>query len=165
MLRLHLMILDALNANRLERAVPDMQGDGHAQDTAHLQLLQQGGRKVQAGRRRRNRPTVASKHGLVTLAVKGRIAALKAADPDNKAPIPVDLVTASASGLDPHISPAAADYQVGRVAKVRGLDSNAVRELVVKFTEKPQLGVLGDPRVNVLELNLALDELSRTKTQ
>jgi len=90
-------------------------------------------------------------------AVKDRIAALRTADPDNKAPVPVDLVTASASGLDPHISPAAAEYQVGRVARTRGLDPQAVRTLVAKYTEARQLGVLGDARVNVLELNLALD--------
>jgi len=90
-------------------------------------------------------------------AVKDRITALRATDPDNKAPVPADLVTASASGLDPHISPAAAEYQVGRVARARGLDPQAVRTLVAKYTEGRQLGVLGEARVNVLELNLALD--------
>jgi potassium-transporting ATPase KdpC subunit len=94
--------------------------------------------------------------------VKGRIAALKAADPDNAAPIPVDLVTASASGLDPHISPAAADYQVTRVAHVRGLPPKEVRRLVSENTEKRQFGLLGEPRVNVLKLNLALDRLPRS---
>jgi K+-transporting ATPase ATPase C chain len=90
-------------------------------------------------------------------AVKGRIDALKAADPDNTLPIPVDLVTASASGLDPHITPAAAEYQVQRVARERKLAPDAVRVLVAKATEGRQLGVFGEPRVNVLALNLALD--------
>jgi K+-transporting ATPase ATPase C chain len=91
------------------------------------------------------------------MAVRDRIAALQAADPENRAPIPVDLVTASASGLDPHISPAAAEYQVARVARERGASVDAVRALVARATEGRTFGVLGEPRVNVLELNLALD--------
>jgi K+-transporting ATPase ATPase C chain len=90
-------------------------------------------------------------------AVKGRIEALKAADPTNSAPIPADLVTASASGLDPHISPAAAEYQVMRVARLRGLPPKEVRRLVAEHTAGRQIGFLGEPRVNVLQLNLALD--------
>jgi len=94
-------------------------------------------------------------------AVTARVKALRDADPDNKAGVPVDLVTASASGLDPHISVAAAEYQANRVARTRNLDPSKVRALVAENTEGRQLGVLGEPRVNVLRLNLALDALSQ----
>lgn len=91
-------------------------------------------------------------------AVKKRIQDLKAADSLNTQPIPVDLVTASSSGLDPHISVAAALYQLPRVARIRNLNQNQVRSMVAQYTEGRQLGFLGEPRVNVLKLNLALDE-------
>jgi K+-transporting ATPase ATPase C chain len=93
----------------------------------------------------------------LTEAVKQRIAALRAADPGNKAPVPVDLVTASGSGLDPEISPAAAQYQLARVARARGLSPARVQALVHACTRSRQFGLLGEPRVNVLQLNLALD--------
>jgi potassium-transporting ATPase KdpC subunit len=93
----------------------------------------------------------------LTDAVKQRIAALRTADPGNTAPVPVDLVTASASGLDPEISPAAAQYQLERVAKARGLSTSQVQALLNEYTSGRQLGVFGEPRVNVLQLNLALD--------
>jgi len=90
-------------------------------------------------------------------AVKGRIEALKAADPGNSQPIPADLVNASASGLDPHISPAAAAYQAERIARTRHLDPTVVNALIEQYTEGRQWDVFGEPRVNVLALNLALD--------
>ncbi len=92
-------------------------------------------------------------------AVKARVKALQSADPGNSSPIPVDLVTSSGSGLDPHISPAAALYQAGRVARVRGISEEKVLSLVEQYTEPRQWGFLGEPRVNVLALNLALDHL------
>ncbi len=94
-------------------------------------------------------------------AVKARIEALRAADPGNPRPVPIDLVTASASGLDPHISPAAADYQVERVARSRQLDPQTVRQLIAQYSEGPDLGVFGETRVHVLRLNLALDAIKR----
>jgi K+-transporting ATPase ATPase C chain len=94
-------------------------------------------------------------------AVKDRITVLRAADPDNVQAVPADLVTASGSGLDPHISPAAAEYQLARVARARGLDESQVRKLVAAATEGRTFAVLGEPRVNVLKLNLALDAVKQ----
>ena len=95
----------------------------------------------------------------LTQAVKDRVQALRDADPGNTAAVPVDLVTASASGLDPHLSPAAAEYQVARVARLRGLPVDKLQALVAQNTEDPLWGLLGEPRVNVLQLNLALEAL------
>jgi len=92
-------------------------------------------------------------------AVNARLDALRQADPDNRAPVPVDLVTASGSGLDPDITPAAAQYQLARVARLRGVAEARVAELIAQATTGRQLGVLGEPRVNVLRLNLALESL------
>jgi potassium-transporting ATPase KdpC subunit len=92
-------------------------------------------------------------------AVRTRVAALRAADAGNAAPVPIDLVTASASGLDPEISVAAANYQSARVARARGLPAERVQALIARHSEGRLLGVIGEPRVNVLELNLALDAL------
>lgn len=94
-------------------------------------------------------------------AVQARIAALRAADPGNTAPVPVDLVTASASGLDPEISRAGADYQAARVARARGLPLAQVQALVERHSQTPWMGFLGEPRVHVLQLNLALDQVTQ----
>ena len=96
----------------------------------------------------------------LTDAIKGRVEALRAADPDNKAPVPVDLVTTSASGLDPEISVAAAHYQAGRVARLRGLSPAVIDDLIARHTQERLFGLLGEPRVNVLDMNL---ELQHTK--
>ena len=96
-------------------------------------------------------------------AIKGRVQALRDADPDLKGPIPVDLITASGSGLDPEISPASAERQVRRVAKARGVSEEKIKELVTKHSLGRQLGILGEPRVNVLPLNLELDKVVPTK--
>lgn len=97
----------------------------------------------------------------LTDGLKARVAALRSADPGNTAPVPLELVTASASGLDPDISPAAAHFQAERVARARGLEPQRVRQWIERFTQARTLGLLGQPRVNVLQLNLALDEEPR----
>src|SRR4051794_14193515 len=94
-------------------------------------------------------------------AITARVKALRDADRGNTAPVPVDLVTASGSGLDPHISPASAQYQVNRVARAQGMEASSVQGLVNQYTEGRQFGILGEPRVNVLKLNLALDALRK----
>lgn len=91
-------------------------------------------------------------------AVQGRIKSLKASDPGNSAPVPVDLVTASASGLDPHITPAAAYYQVPRIARARGLSETAVKNVIQQHTQNRLFGIIGEPVVNVLEVNLSLNQ-------
>jgi K+-transporting ATPase ATPase C chain len=98
----------------------------------------------------------------LTNSIKDRVAALRATDPSATGPVPIDLVTTSASGLDPHITPAAAAYQVNRVAQARSLSADRIRDLVAQYTEGRQLGFLGEARVNVLRLNLALDSLATT---
>ncbi len=97
-------------------------------------------------------------------AVQGRIEALHKADPINTAPVPIDLVTTSASGLDPNITPAAAKYQVGRIAAVRGLTVAQVQALIDQATSERQLGLFGERRVNVLQVNMALDRLTHAPT-
>jgi K+-transporting ATPase ATPase C chain len=103
--------------------------------------------------------TIAPSNPALTDQVAARIAALHAADPANTQPIPVDLVTASGSGLDPHITLAAAEYQVERVAQVRGLETAVLHQLITEYTEGRTFGLLGESRINVLKLNLALDAL------
>ncbi len=93
--------------------------------------------------------------------VKARAEKLKSADPQNRAELPVDLITASGSGLDPDISPVAAEYQIPRIAKARNINENEIRTLVAGYAQNRQLGILGEPRINVLELNLALDALEK----
>jgi len=99
----------------------------------------------------------------LTAAVKGRVDALHAADPDNTSPVPVDLVTASASGLDPHISLAAAQYQLARVARAQHMPVETVQALIDRATQRPAIGVLGEPVINVLQLNIALDSMQKPR--
>ena len=98
----------------------------------------------------------------LTDAVRDRVALLRTTDPSARGSVPVDLVTSSGSGLDPHLTPAAALYQAARVARVRGIPPERVQALIAAYTEGRQLGILGEPRVNVLRLNLALDSLTTT---
>ena len=100
-------------------------------------------------------------HPALRATAQARLTELRQADPDNPAPVPLDLLTASGSGLDPHISPAAAEYQAARVARVRGLTLETVQQLIAEATEDRTCGLLGEPRVNVLQLNLALDALTQ----
>lgn len=95
--------------------------------------------------------------------MQAAVSKLKASDPTNTVPIPLDLVTASASGLDPHISPAAAEWQVGRIAKQRGISVDTVKKAIRDNTQAPQFGVLGEPVVNVLAVNVALDKLAKSQ--
>ena len=96
----------------------------------------------------------------LTDAIKGRVEALRAADPGNKAPVPVDLVTSSASGLDPEISVAAAQYQARRIARLRGLSPALVEDIITRHTQGRLFGLLGEPRVNVLDMNLDLQHVN-----
>ena len=100
----------------------------------------------------------------LTDVVKKRIELLQIADPDNKTLVPIDLVTTSGSGLDPHVSPASAYYQLKRISKIRGIDENQIQALINQSIEKRQWGILGEPRINVLQLNLKLDELKNKVT-
>lgn len=131
----------------------------HSEDPGHFwgRLSATGGHPTHAANS--GGSNLAPSHPDLKARAEARIQALRAADPGNLRVVPADLVTASASGLDPHITPAAADYQVGRVARNRGLDEARLRQLVKDHTEPRTLGLFGEPRVNVLRLNLALEGL------